>query len=165
MMEEEYGRARVRDQGLDGVEKLQEAIDTCPVSCIHWVGATAGWLGGCVQQGARCWEATGSVPMQHARAERMPLVPRASTRRALCPRMHAQVTAPQLTLLEATMGRMERVAAWLLVSGSCGRPGRWHVQRRGAGCGVYVRVAGVYSCVSPCRWPSPATTRAVTNRR
>ena len=41
----------------------QEAIDTCPVSCIHWV------------------------------------------------------TAPQLTLLEETMGRMERVAAWLLVRG------------------------------------------------
>jgi len=40
---------------------LQEAIDTCPVSCIHWV------------------------------------------------------SAPQLTLLEETMGRMERVAAWLLV--------------------------------------------------
>jgi ferredoxin len=63
MMEEEWGRARVRDQGVDGVEKLQEAIDTCPVSCIHWV------------------------------------------------------TAPQLTLLEETMGRMERVAAWLLMTG------------------------------------------------
>lgn len=41
---------------------MQEAIDTCPVSCIHWV------------------------------------------------------TAPQLALLEETMSRMERVAAWLLVS-------------------------------------------------
>jgi hypothetical protein len=24
-------------QGLDTPEKQQEAIDTCPVSCIHWV--------------------------------------------------------------------------------------------------------------------------------
>ncbi|KAL4428109.1 hypothetical protein ABPG75_002198 [Micractinium tetrahymenae] len=63
MMEEEWGRARVAQQGVDGVEKLQEAIDTCPVSCIHWV------------------------------------------------------TAPQLALLEETMSRMERVAAWLLMTG------------------------------------------------
>ncbi len=45
----------------------QEAIDTCPVSCIHWV------------------------------------------------------TAPQLALLEETMSRMERVAAWLLVSAASWR--------------------------------------------
>lgn len=63
MMEEEWGRARVAQQGVDGVEKLQESIDTCPVSCIHWV------------------------------------------------------TAPQLALLEETMSRMERVAAWLLMTG------------------------------------------------
>ena len=36
-MEDEWGRARVRQQGVAGVEKLQEAIDCCPVSCIHWV--------------------------------------------------------------------------------------------------------------------------------
>ena len=41
MMEDEWGRARVRQQGVDGVEKLQEAIDTCPVSCIHWVSTAA----------------------------------------------------------------------------------------------------------------------------
>eukprot|EP00887_Chlorella_sp_A99_P000153 scaffold16.g153.t1 len=64
-IEEEYGRARVMSQGSDLEVKLQEAIDTCPVSCIHWV------------------------------------------------------TAPQLALLEATMAkaRMERVAAWLLMTG------------------------------------------------
>ncbi len=30
------GRARVTRQNADTPEKLQEAIDTCPVSCIHW---------------------------------------------------------------------------------------------------------------------------------
>ncbi|GLC42491.1 hypothetical protein PLESTB_001104000 [Pleodorina starrii] len=36
-MEEEYGRARAMQQDVDSEAKLQEAIDTCPVSCIHWV--------------------------------------------------------------------------------------------------------------------------------
>jgi len=35
-MEEEWGRARVMKQRVDPDPKLQEAIDTCPVSCIHW---------------------------------------------------------------------------------------------------------------------------------
>lgn len=61
-MESEHGRARVQQQGLDP-EKVQEAMDTCPVNCIHWV------------------------------------------------------TAPQLTLLEEAMGRMERIDAWLLMTG------------------------------------------------
>ena len=30
-------RARVMQQRVDADEKVQEAIDTCPVSCIHWV--------------------------------------------------------------------------------------------------------------------------------
>lgn len=38
-MEDEWGRARVAEQGIDGISKLQEAIDCCPVSCIHWVTA------------------------------------------------------------------------------------------------------------------------------
>lgn len=38
-MEEEYGRARVYRQGVDPLDKIQEAIDTCPVSCIHLVSA------------------------------------------------------------------------------------------------------------------------------
>ena len=62
-MEEEFGRARVMRQNVDIPEKIQESIDTCPVSCIHWV------------------------------------------------------SAPQLTLLEETMGRMERVDAWILLQG------------------------------------------------
>uniref|UniRef100_A0A1D2A5R0 Chaperone protein DnaJ n=1 Tax=Auxenochlorella protothecoides TaxID=3075 RepID=A0A1D2A5R0_AUXPR len=62
-MEDEYGRARVVDQGLDTVPRVQEAIDTCPVSCIHWV------------------------------------------------------SEGQLALLEVTMSRMERVAAWLILTG------------------------------------------------
>ncbi|GIL76600.1 hypothetical protein Vretimale_8875 [Volvox reticuliferus] len=36
-MEEEYGRARAMQQDVDTEATLQEAIDTCPVSCIHWV--------------------------------------------------------------------------------------------------------------------------------
>jgi len=62
-MEEEFGRARVMRQDVDSVDKIQEAIDTCPVSCIHWV------------------------------------------------------TAPQLTLLEEIMGKMERVDTWILMNG------------------------------------------------
>ncbi|GAX75131.1 hypothetical protein CEUSTIGMA_g2575.t1 [Chlamydomonas eustigma] len=62
-IEEEWGRARVMKQRVDSDEKLQEAMDTCPVSCIHWV------------------------------------------------------SAPQLSLLEASMARMERVAVWSLMSG------------------------------------------------
>lgn len=62
-MEEEFGRARATAQGKDSDEKLQEAIDTCPVNCIYWV------------------------------------------------------TAPQLSLLENEMRRMERKNVWLLMNG------------------------------------------------
>eukprot|EP00850_Spirogloea_muscicola_P009891 SM000056S18009 [mRNA] locus=s56:633813:641862:+ [translate_table: standard] len=34
-----FGRARVVCQDGDAVPKVQEAIDTCPVNCIHWVSA------------------------------------------------------------------------------------------------------------------------------
>lgn len=37
MIEDAFGRARVSQQGMDNEEMLQEAIDTCPVNCIHWV--------------------------------------------------------------------------------------------------------------------------------
>ena len=33
-----FGRARVMQQKGDEENKIQEAIDTCPVNCIHWVG-------------------------------------------------------------------------------------------------------------------------------
>ncbi|MBO9999763.1 MAG: ferredoxin [Cyanobacteria bacterium SID2] len=36
-IEPDYGRSRVFDQDGDGEEIVQEAIDTCPVNCIHWV--------------------------------------------------------------------------------------------------------------------------------
>lgn len=65
-LEDVFGRARVFNQKGDVPDKLQEAIDTCPVSCIHWV------------------------------------------------------TAPQLTLLESAMAKIERVSAYLLMMG-CGR--------------------------------------------
>eukprot|EP00210_Caulerpa_lentillifera_P005564 g5322.t2 len=62
-LEEMFGRARVINQNYTNGELVQEAIDTCPVSCIHWV------------------------------------------------------TAPQLTLLETAMAKIERVSAYILLMG------------------------------------------------
>lgn len=39
-IEEEYGRSRVIRQDGDPEDIVQEAIDTCPVDCIHWVDYT-----------------------------------------------------------------------------------------------------------------------------
>ncbi|MBE9049283.1 ferredoxin [Nostocales cyanobacterium LEGE 11386] len=39
-IEPDYGRSRVVRQDGDGEEVIQEAIDTCPVDCIHWVDYT-----------------------------------------------------------------------------------------------------------------------------
>ena len=36
-MEPDFGRSRVMRQDGDSTEIIQEAIDTCPVDCIHWV--------------------------------------------------------------------------------------------------------------------------------
>ncbi|EKQ67631.1 ferredoxin [Leptolyngbyaceae cyanobacterium JSC-12] len=36
-IEPDYGRSRVVRQDGDAEEIIQEAIDTCPVDCIHWV--------------------------------------------------------------------------------------------------------------------------------
>ncbi|GMH41298.1 hypothetical protein BSKO_09208 [Bryopsis sp. KO-2023] len=65
-IEDLFGRARVTEQGLDPESELQEAIDTCPVNCIHWV------------------------------------------------------TAPQLTLLETQMAKIERVSAYIVMMGAGG---------------------------------------------
>lgn len=40
-IEPDYGRSRVVRQDGDSEELVQEAIDTCPVDCIHWVDYTA----------------------------------------------------------------------------------------------------------------------------
>ena len=37
-MEPENGRSRAFRQDGDSPELIQEAIDTCPVDCIEWVG-------------------------------------------------------------------------------------------------------------------------------
>ena len=37
IVDEEHGRSRAIRQDGDNFETLQEAIDTCPVDCIHWV--------------------------------------------------------------------------------------------------------------------------------
>ena len=37
IVDQEYGRSRAIRQDGDSMEILQEAIDTCPVDCIHWV--------------------------------------------------------------------------------------------------------------------------------
>ncbi|MEA5617290.1 ferredoxin [Cronbergia sp. UHCC 0137] len=39
-IEPDYGRSRVISQNGDNEELVQEAIDTCPVDCIHWVDYT-----------------------------------------------------------------------------------------------------------------------------
>lgn len=39
-IEPDYGRSRVFNQDGDSEELIQEAIDTCPVDCIHWVDYT-----------------------------------------------------------------------------------------------------------------------------
>lgn len=39
-IEPDYGRSRVVRQDADSEEVIQEAIDTCPVDCIHWVDYT-----------------------------------------------------------------------------------------------------------------------------
>ncbi|ASC74243.1 Ferredoxin (Bacterial type ferredoxin family) [Halomicronema hongdechloris C2206] len=36
-IEPDYGRSRAYRQDGDSEELIQEAIDTCPVNCIHWV--------------------------------------------------------------------------------------------------------------------------------
>lgn len=39
-IEPDYGRSRVVRQDGDSDDVIQEAIDTCPVDCIHWVDYT-----------------------------------------------------------------------------------------------------------------------------
>ncbi|NER83782.1 MAG: ferredoxin, partial [Leptolyngbya sp. SIO1D8] len=39
-IEPDYGRARAIRQDGDSEPVIQEAIDTCPVDCIHWVDYT-----------------------------------------------------------------------------------------------------------------------------
>lgn len=39
-IEPNYGRSRVIQQNADDRDLIQEAIDTCPVDCIHWVDYT-----------------------------------------------------------------------------------------------------------------------------
>ena len=39
-IEPAHGRARVFNQNGDTKELVEEAIDTCPVNCIHWIDFT-----------------------------------------------------------------------------------------------------------------------------
>jgi ferredoxin len=39
-IEPDYGRSRVYRQDGDSEDIIQEAIDTCPVDCIHWLDYT-----------------------------------------------------------------------------------------------------------------------------
>jgi ferredoxin len=39
-IEPDYGRSRAIRQDGDSEELIQEAIDTCPVDCIHWIDYT-----------------------------------------------------------------------------------------------------------------------------
>jgi ferredoxin len=37
VVEPDWGRSRALRQNGDSTDRIQEAIDTCPVDCIHWV--------------------------------------------------------------------------------------------------------------------------------
>ena len=37
IVDEDFGRSRAVRQDGDSLDTIQEAIDTCPVDCIHWV--------------------------------------------------------------------------------------------------------------------------------
>lgn len=37
VVEQAWGRSRAIRQDGDSTERIQEAMDTCPVDCIHWV--------------------------------------------------------------------------------------------------------------------------------
>ena len=37
IVEEEYGKSKAVRQDGDSIELIREAIDTCPVDCIHWI--------------------------------------------------------------------------------------------------------------------------------
>jgi len=37
IVDEEKGKSRAIRQDGDNLEIIQEAIDTCPVDCIHWI--------------------------------------------------------------------------------------------------------------------------------
>jgi ferredoxin len=37
VVEPDWGRSRALRQDGDSTDRIQEAIDTCPVDCIHWV--------------------------------------------------------------------------------------------------------------------------------
>ena len=39
-IESDYGRSRVYNQDGDEEDTIQEAMDTCPVDCIHWTDYT-----------------------------------------------------------------------------------------------------------------------------
>jgi ferredoxin len=41
VVESDWGRSRAIRQDGDSTERIQEAIDTCPVDCIHWVAYEA----------------------------------------------------------------------------------------------------------------------------
>ena len=38
VIQPDFGRSRAVRQDGDSTQQIQEAIDTCPVDCIHWVG-------------------------------------------------------------------------------------------------------------------------------
>lgn len=85
--------------GVDTDELLQEAIDTCPVNCIHWVRSLI------ICFAETCRELLHILLSIHAKSVHII--------RQLC----TQVTSPQLALLETTMAKMERVDAWILMMG------------------------------------------------
>lgn len=75
-------------QKVDNDEMLQESLDCCPVDCIHWVSSS------------KC----GSSCACHCVF---------AVSQMMC-HLLAQVTAPQLSLLENSMSKLERTNVHLL---------------------------------------------------
>lgn len=104
IIEEDFGRARVCSQLGDRPALVQEAIDTCPVTCIHWV------------------------------------------------------TAPQVTLLEDEMRRMERVNVGMMLAGMGNKGGdifaqaSWRWQKRQAKALEAIRIKKVKEKGKGSQW-------------
>ncbi len=71
VVEPDWGRSRALRQDGDSTETIQEAIDTCPVDCIHWVA----------------YEDLPALEQQAAQQELLPLgLPSAARPKRLLPR-------------------------------------------------------------------------------
>jgi ferredoxin len=77
VVEPDWGRSRALRQDGDSTETIQEAIDTCPVDCIHWVA----------------YEDLAGLEQQARRQELLPLgLPSAARPKRLIPRADSSLS-------------------------------------------------------------------------